>query len=143
MRRVHKLQHRWHRYCSPGAQAELNRLGVCVHETCTRSTAVTTSRTSLSVENYQDISQRSTRGEAGLKVRRQEYGQLFGMVFQAPHQSVALQQANLRNRTRVAAAITWTTTRRPLAWVRMMAIIICLGSLLHEIRPSFLCRAEV
>ena len=64
-----------------------------------------TSRSLLSVKNYQDGGQRSARGKAGLKIRRQECGRLSGMIFQAPRQPVALQQSNLRNRTRVAAAI--------------------------------------
>ena len=47
MRRLHKLYQRWHRKCAPGAQAELNRHGVCVHKACSTSTAITTSRSSL------------------------------------------------------------------------------------------------
>ena len=78
---------------------------MCVHKARSTCTGLTTSRLSLSVENYQDGGQRSARGEAGLKIRRQECGRLSGMVFQAPRQPLTLQQANLRNRTRVAAAI--------------------------------------
>ena len=44
------------------------------------------------MENYQDGGQHSARGEAGLKIRRQECGQLSVLVFQAPRQPVALQQ---------------------------------------------------
>ena len=57
------------------------------------------------MENHQDGGQHSARGEAGFKIRRQDCGRLSGMVFQAPRQPVALQQANLRNRARVAATI--------------------------------------
>ena len=105
VRRLHKLHQRWHGSCAPGAQAELSRLGVCIHNGCSTSRALTASRLSLSVENYQNGGQRSARGEVDLKVRWQECGRISGMVFQAPRQPVALQQANLRNRTRVAAAI--------------------------------------
>ena len=105
VRRVHKLQHWWHRQCAPGAQANLNKLGVCIYGASTNSTAVTTLRSSLSVKNYQDGGQRSTCGEAGLKIRRQECERLSGMIFQTPRQPVALQQVDLRNRTRVAATI--------------------------------------
>ena len=104
-RRVHKLQHWWHGWCAPEAQAELHRLGACVLKACSTSTVITTSRSSLSVKNYQDEGQRSTRGEAGLNIRRKDRGRVSGMAFQAPRQSVTLQQANLRNRTRVAAVI--------------------------------------
>ena len=65
------------------------------HEAWTRSTAVTTSCSSLAVESYQGGLQRSTRGEAGLTIRRQECRRLFGMDFQAPRQPVALQRVNL------------------------------------------------
>ena len=39
---------------------------MCVHKPCTRRTAVTTSRSSLKVDNYSDGGQRSTCGEAGI-----------------------------------------------------------------------------
>ena len=42
----------------------LSSLGVCVHKACSTSTTLTTSRLSLSVENYQDGGQRPARGEA-------------------------------------------------------------------------------
>ena len=77
-----------------------NAGGGGVHEACTRSTAVTTSRLSPSAENYQDGGQRSTRGAAGFKVRRQECEPPPGMVFQSPCQPFAVQQVHLRNRTR-------------------------------------------
>ena len=35
------------------------------------------------MENYQGGGQRSARGEAGLKIRREECGRISGMVFQA------------------------------------------------------------
>ena len=57
------------------------------------------------MESYQGGGQCSARGEEGLTIRRQECGRLSGMVFQALRQPVDLQQANLRNRTKVAAAI--------------------------------------
>ena len=50
---------------------------MCVHKTFSTSTVTITSRSSLSVENYQDRGQRSARGEAGLKIQRQECGRLF------------------------------------------------------------------
>ena len=36
---------------------------MCAHKVCSTSTAITISRSSLSVENYQDVGQRSARGE--------------------------------------------------------------------------------
>ena len=94
VRRVHKLQHRWHGWCARSTdQAEQTR-GVCPRSRYKGYNNITTSRSSLSLENYQHAGQRSARGKAGFKIRRQEYGRLSGMVFQAPRQPVTLRQPN-------------------------------------------------
>ena len=133
VRRLHKLHQRRYEKCAPGIRgsSKISRCaksaqaatsvaqvvcarstdldeqtrGVCPRRLYKRYSNITAPRSSLSVENYQHGGQYSARGKAGLKIRRQEYGRLSGMVFQAPRQPVALQQANLRNRIRVAAAI--------------------------------------
>ena len=54
------------------------------------STAITTSRSPLSVENYQDGGQLSARRELGIKIRRHECRRLSEMAFQVPRQPVAV-----------------------------------------------------